>query len=127
MANPTGTWQVNGNGFRGELVIAAVDAAGNLNGTIYGDAISGFWDETTQRIFFSRNLNPNDPTALQVFTGYHFDANQSLFPKGPAVSPPAPPFQFRMLTGDFVAFAGGGGVASRPAYGWMARIDVPPP
>jgi hypothetical protein len=100
MPNPTGTWQINGNGFRGELVISSVDPQGNLSGTVFGDPIVGFWDETSQKIIFARSLNPADPFALQVYTGFHFDANQPLFPPGGAVQPPTPPFQFRILTGS---------------------------
>ena len=124
MANPTGTWQINANGFRGELVISSVDSQGNLSGTVFGDPIVGFWDETSQKIIFARSLNPADPSTLQVYTGFHFDANELLFPVGGTVQPPVPPFPFRMLTGSFEAFAGGGGVVSRPTYGWMARMNV---
>jgi hypothetical protein len=35
MADPTGTWQVNANGFRGELVISTVDALRNLSATFF--------------------------------------------------------------------------------------------
>jgi len=124
MSNPTGTWQINANRFRGDLVISSVDAQGNLNGTVLGDPIVGFWDEGSQKITFARSLNSADPFALQVFTCFHFDANQPLFPGGGGVQPPTPPFQFRVLTGSFEAFAGGGGVASRSTYGWMARMNV---
>lgn len=124
MAAPTGTWQINGNGWRGELVITSVDAQGNLSGTVFGDQIQGFWDETSQMITFARSLNPAKPFALQVYTGFHYDANQSLFPAGGAIEPPEPPFQFRMLNGSFEAFAQNGGVASRTTYGWMARKNV---
>jgi hypothetical protein len=82
MSNPTGTWQINANRFRGDLVISSVDAQGNLNGTVLGDPIVGFWDEGSQKITFARSLNSADPFALQVFTGFHFDANQPLFPAG---------------------------------------------
>ena len=130
MANPMGTWQMNANGYRGELVINAVDPQGNLRGTVFGNPIVGFWDETAQKILFVRSTNPADPSEMQVYTGFHFDANQPLFPTGgtvpppPPSFPPAPPFQFRMLTSSFEAFAGPGGVASRRTYGWMARRNV---
>jgi hypothetical protein len=133
-----GTWQMNANGYRGELVITAVDPQGNLSGTVFGNPLVGFWDETAQKIFFVRNTNPADPSKMQVYTGFHFDANQPLFLEGgtvpppppfppppfPPPFPPTPPFQFRMLTGSFEAFAGTGGVASWRTYGWMARRNV---
>lgn len=124
MANPTGTWQINANGYRGELVISSVDAQGNLSGTIFGDPIVGFWNETAQEIIFARGQNPANPSNVQVYSGVHFDANQPLFPAGGTVQPPTPPFQFRMLTGSFYAFAGTGSSAARPTYGWMARRNV---
>jgi hypothetical protein len=121
MSDPTGTWQINGNGWRGELVISS-DPQGNLSGTVFGNPIVGFWDEASQKIIFARSLNPADPFALQVYTGFHFDANQPLF--GGADGPPTAPFDFRVLTGSFEAFAAAGGAASRSVYGWMARISV---
>ena len=124
MPNPTGTWQINANGWRGDLVISSVDAQGNLTGTVLGDPIAGFWDEGSQKITFARSLDSTDPFALQVYTGFHFDANAPLFSGGGGNQPPTPPFQFRILTGSFEAFAGGGGVASRSTYGWMARMNA---
>jgi hypothetical protein len=117
-----GTWQINANGWRGELVISSVDSAGNLSGTVFGNPIVGFWNDVSQEITFARSLNSADPFALQVYKGFHFDANQPLFSSSGGA--PTPPFAFRMLTGSFEAFSAGGGSASRPTYGWMARMEV---
>jgi hypothetical protein len=125
MANPVGTWQINANGFRGDLVISSVDPQGNLTGTIFGDPVVGFWNETAQKIIFARSTGGGGFAALQIYTGFHFDANQPLFPAGGTVQPPAPPFQFRMLVGSFEALSGGsGGAASRSTFGWMARQNA---
>ena len=83
MSNPTGTWQINANGHRGDLVISSVDAQGNLSGTVFGDPIVGFWNEGSQKITFARSQNATDPLALQVYTGFHFGANAPLFAGGP--------------------------------------------
>jgi hypothetical protein len=121
MALPTGLWQLNGNGFKGDLNIQAVDAQGNLNGTVYGQQILGFWDEGAQKITFMRIINPNDPSTFQIFTGFMYDSNAPLF--GEAGNPPNPQ-NFKILNGFFEAFGGTGAVAQRVLYGWMARKSI---
>ena len=34
---------------------------GELQGTLFGKAIVGFWDELSQKVMFVRLLNPADP------------------------------------------------------------------
>jgi hypothetical protein len=57
MAVPVGTWHVVTNLYSSILTITAVDASGNLTGTIQVSAtetysISGTWDATKQQISF---------------------------------------------------------------------------
>ena len=109
---PTGTWKINGNSFRGDLVITSVDGSGKLTGTIYGgQSIIGFWDEASQKITFMRLINPADPSTFQIFTGYLFSncATDCL----------------HTLAGSFEAFAGSGATAQRTVYGWFAQISIP--
>jgi len=107
---PTGNWNINGNGFRGDLVINSVDSAGRITGTVYnGQTIIGFWDESSQKITFMRIIEPSDPSTFQIFTGYLFrncDTGGCLY----------------TLAGSFEAFAGTGAVAQRTLYGWFAQI-----
>ena len=125
MPAPTGTWTINGNGFKGALVLTP-DAQGNLSGTVFGDQLRGFWDEGAQKITFIRGNNPSNPNNVQIYTGFLFVSNSPLFP-APPPSPPEPPPatpDFRLLTGYFEAFAGTGGKRQRNLFGWMARQDV---
>ena len=104
MALLTGTWSMNGNGHLGQLIINSVDAQGKLNGTVYGQAIEGFWDDRSQKITFIRVTSTTDPSRLQIYTGFQFK------------TPPNPGggqnFSYT-LSGYFEAFAGTGAVAHR--------------
>ena len=109
---PQGQWAINGNSFEGQLNITSIDANGNLQGTVYGQQISGFWDGTSQKITFMRLTNPSDPSTFQIYTGFLFrnqNGGDMLY----------------TLTGFFEAFQGTGGVAQRVLYGWFAQINVP--
>ena len=115
MALLTGTWSMNGNGHLGQLIINSVDAQGKLNGTVYGQAIEGFWDDRSQKITFIRVTSTTDPSRLQIYTGFQFK------------TPPNPGggqnFSYT-LSGYFEAFAGTGAVAHRTLYGWYASVNV---
>jgi hypothetical protein len=107
---PLGTWTINGNGSQGTLSITAVDATGKLTGTVYGQTISGFWDEASQSITFMRQVGTTSAT-VQVFTGYLFSncaSNTCTY----------------TLAGSFMAFTPTGGTAARHEFGWYARIGV---
>ncbi len=115
MALLTGTWNMNGNGYQGQLIVTSVDAQGNLNGTVYNNPIQGFWDESSQKITFMRIITASDPSRLQIYTGYLFK------------TPPRPRagqnFTYT-LSGFFEAFAGTGASAQRNLFGWYASITV---
>jgi hypothetical protein len=105
----TGTWQVDGNGSRGDLIIQGIDSRGRVSGTIYGQSINGWWDEDARRITFLRVPNQQDPRSEQTFDGYAWDE-------------PAGADTDFFLAGSFETYAGGGGSAKRPTYGWFARM-----
>jgi hypothetical protein len=46
---PRALWSITANGFMGDLHITSVDNQGNLSGTVFGQSISGFWDEASQK------------------------------------------------------------------------------
>lgn len=102
-----GQWNVNGNGFTGVLNLLGVDGSGNINGTVFGDPVAGFWDEVSQTITFLRISNPADPSTMQVYTGHMFSNGAQ-----------------RTLAGAFEAFQGTGAVARRVKYGWFAQIST---
>lgn len=104
---PTGNWSLNANGSLGTLVIASVDATGNVSGSAFGNPIEGFYDSDANELFFLRILSTTNPSANQIYTGYLFQ-NAALF----------------TLAGYFEAFAGSGGTTQRHRFGWFARRRV---
>ena len=107
MPNIRGPWDINGNGYTGQLWIEGVDAQGNLlpSSTVFGgEPILGFWDDAASRLTFMR-YNNGDPSSFQIYTGYLMisQADQSL-----------------SFAGSFEAFQGTGATANRPVYGWYA-------
>ena len=103
-AFPLGYWGIWANGHQGPLTISAVDQQGNIEGEVFGNRISGFWDGTAKKITFMRRSHPADDSAMQIYTGYLF----LMSDRRPA------------LSGFFEAFRGAGGTASRVVYGWAA-------
>lgn len=101
-----GEWSFNGNGFPGTLRITSMTGEGHIAGTVYGQAIYGFWDETSKRISFVRVINIFDPHAQQIFTGFLLT--------GPDSNP-------LTLAGSFERFASTGAFPARPLYGWYAQ------
>ncbi|MBT9315827.1 hypothetical protein [Leptothoe spongobia] len=62
-----------------------------------------------------RIIAPDDPSTLQIYTGYLFTT-----PNRPAPGQDVT----HTFTGFFEAFAGTGAVAERILYGWLASISV---
>lgn len=106
---PIGDWKFNGNGSTGTLKISPVDGNGNVQGSVFGDPIIGFWDEDAQKITFIRITDSKDPSTLQFHTGYMFSNEEGA---GKLYS----------LTGSFEGFSGTGAKAQRTTYGWYAQI-----
>ncbi|MDQ4144817.1 MAG: hypothetical protein M3198_13980 [Actinomycetota bacterium] len=107
-----GDWSINGNGFEGTLKLAGVDAQGRVSGSVFGDPITGFWDEDAQKLTFVRGVNPTDPAKVQLYRGYQFgneDENRTDF--------------IWTLAGSFEALGGTGATANRTVYGWFARLQ----
>ena len=118
MSLPTGSWEIDANGYVGELEIKSI-TNGRLTGTVLGNPIDGFWSNSMKRIVFMRVIDPNDASTLQVFTGYYW---RELQP---------PPIGTSFLAGFFEAFQGSGGTAKRSVFGWTARkttlVEMGPP
>ncbi|SRR6266508_4943686 len=112
MGIPTNeNWEINANGAHGALNITSIDAQGRLQGMVFGQKLVGWWDDEDQRMAFLRIGDPNDPASCQSFIGY-------AWTKG---SPGVTTF---FLAGSFDTYAGGGGSAKRPSYGWFASVQV---
>ena len=111
-----GKWKINANGSEGELDITAIDAEGNLSGTIFGsNQILGFWDDFSQRITFMRIVPPLNLLTIQIFTGYLFQN---------PIAPTAGQNVKLTLTGFFDAFKGTGRKAQRVLCGWFAQTEI---
>lgn len=118
MALPAGDWAIDANGFRGTMTIRGVDAAGNLDASLVIDApradqMIGFWADVAKKITFIRVLNPQDPSANQIYTGFYFNNERDR-----------PTDVTHTLSGFFEAFQGTGGIAERVLYGWVANITT---
>jgi hypothetical protein len=107
----TGNWNIDGNGSHGILAIQGVDAQGRLNATVYGQRVVGWWDEEDRRITFLRLIDPHDPTSFQSFSGYAWDEQSG-------------PDRDYYLAGSFETYAGAGGTAAKPTYGWFAHLHI---
>ena len=90
---------------------------GRLTGTVFGNQITGFWNEATRTVTFFREPPGATPNygAVQVYTGYLFQN-----PRVPVGSENVT----LTLAGSFVALAGSGGTAQRTVYGWYAQISL---
>jgi len=111
-----GKWKINANGSEGELYITAIDAQGNLSGTVFGNnKILGFWDDFSQRITFMRIAPPLNLLTIQIFTGYLFQN---------PIAPTAGQNVKFTLTGLFEAFKGTGRKAQRVLCGWFAQTEI---
>ncbi len=103
MPESVGTWSINANGSQGHLQVEAVDGEGNLTGSVFGQPITGFWDDVAKSITFVRIASIGDASANQIYTGYLIDKPSTV------------------LVGSFQAFKGTGGATRRALFGWFAE------
>ncbi len=47
-----GKWEIDANGVKGTLAIAAVDELGRVSGTLFERKITGWWSERARRLSF---------------------------------------------------------------------------
>lgn len=108
------TWDANGDGFAATIYFDTLDANGNVAGKFDdGTPLAGFWNDAESRITFYRVAHPNNPAALQIFTGYLVQPQPD---SGTSVA----------LTGYYEGFRGTGAVARRSIYGWYATLKTGP-
>ena len=63
-----GTWQIDANGFQSQLNITSLDNAGGpLQGSVFGDNVTGSWSNASPQISFTRQLSSG---ATQSYTGF---------------------------------------------------------
>jgi len=100
-----GTWNVNGNGYGGSLIISSVDSSGDLTGTFLGNTILGFWSASEYKITFIREIGSTAPS-WQIYVGYYAQTGPATF------------------NGYFDAYSGTGATALIPRYGWTAVLET---
>jgi len=107
MALQTGNWTFNGVGSAGNLSVTGVDDQGNVQGTLDGNAIQGFFDSNARKLVFMCT-NPNDGS-IQLFSGYLFSSVKVDFLQ-------------ETLIGTVESFYGSGPQVQVSTDGWYANI-----
>jgi hypothetical protein len=106
MPLPVGTYTINANGTKGTLVIGST-STGSVNGTVFGQPISGFFDETEQEFHFLR-VTSSELATFQVYQG-------TLFSFSPTAST-----NIFTLAGEFLSFPATGPAAPST---WLAQLS----
>jgi hypothetical protein len=112
MPLPIGTWNINADGFTGSLIVGS-DGSGGFNGTVFGDPIVGYFDETSQTFTFMR-LSGGGLTQVQTYHGNLFKVVQTQNVGGTITQTTT-----FTLTGDFQTFPATGTVN---VFAWFAQI-----
>ena len=107
MPLPVGTYTINANGSVGQLVIGST-STGTINGTVFGQPFTGFFDETEQELRFIRVTSPQ-LTTFEVFEG-------TLFSFSPDIS-----HVIDTLAGEFRSYPATGPVTP---FLWSAQLIV---
>ncbi len=129
MPQPTGTWTIDANGFKGTLNFnpPIPTSPGILSGTIdidigFTDTLQGVWSDLAQEIVFNRiRIQGRRIVWIQTYTGYLILTNEPIFSGVQGPPPPIP--DVRLLTGEFVGI-GAGSSPGRPRFGWAARQPI---
>lgn len=124
MPLPTGQWSAIVNGEQLQLVIDGVNAnTGELQGSIGGSLLRGFWDEVAQEVTFAAITGPlpavynnvaQDVTGkFRVFSGYLMQTPTN----------PQPGMDLTWtLAGTYAAGPEVGGTSRRACFGWYATV-----
>ena len=107
MSLPTGKWTFNGGGSAGDFTVTSSDDQGNLAGTLDGQSVQGFYDESARKLAFM-TTNPND-SAIQVFTGQLFSVVKV-------------DYATTTVVGTVETFSGSGSQVSVSSDGWYATL-----
>src|SRR5262245_59315395 len=105
MPLPSGSWNINASGTVGTLTVAP-DGMGGFNGTVFGQPLVGFFDETARTFRFLRVMSP-DLSTFQVYTGVLFQCST------------APNTITFTLAGTFEVFPSTGAVSY---FSWLANM-----
>jgi hypothetical protein len=69
MPLPVGNWDISADGSTGTLSVSA--SGSGFSGTLFGDPITGFFDETSQCFRFMLS-GPGSPPHVQIYAGTLF-------------------------------------------------------
>ena len=118
MPLPTGTWKAIVNGAETALSTATPNAQGQFGGTLFGTAVSGFWDESSQKMTFTYVTVGGAPETA-VFEGHLFRTPPDPGPGQDVVASLAGTFQMTVAgSGNKLPVA----TARRNTFAWLAQI-----
>jgi hypothetical protein len=120
MSAPIGTWNINANGVTGILTLSGpVNITGTqaytLTGTVFGDPLTGVWDDDSQVLSFSRATHNGPDFQFEVYSGTllpSYSTPNELVP-GTGQVP-------RMITGNFGTARASASFGPFDRYGWFA-------
>jgi hypothetical protein len=118
---PLGKWHIFGNEELGELVITSLDTLGNLEGTVFGDKISGRFHASSGNIHFLRVTGTPPPlhsgdTRPYTYVFQIYSGHLSTVAKNVDIS------QY-LLAGSYVTLLPPS-VPASPDFGWYATISI---
>jgi hypothetical protein len=113
MPLPVGTWNITANGSTGTLAIGS-DGAGGFNGTVFGQSLVGFFDETNQAFTFMRIESAN-LSSFQTYSGTLFKVVQTQNVGGTITQT-----TIYTLAGNFEAFPATGPIS---VFSWLAQMS----
>src|SRR3974390_2848524 len=119
MAAPIRTWNINANGVTGILILSgAVPITGStavsVTGTVFGDPLTGVWDDESQLLSFTRATHVGPDFSFEVYTGTLFQPYAT--PNGPVPGQGVP----LMIAGNFGTARAVAEFPSFDQYGWFA-------
>jgi hypothetical protein len=112
MSAPNGTWNINANGVTGILTLTG---SGPITGTVFGDPLTGVWDDESQVLSFSRATHNGPDFQFEVYSGTllpSYNTSNELVPGTGRV--PA------MITGDFGTARAAATFGPFDRFGWFA-------
>jgi hypothetical protein len=121
MPLPVGTWNIAAGGATqtnsGTLVVSSVES-GSVVGTVFGDPMTGFFDEASQRFRLMRTV-AGVPPVIETYEGALFQTE--VFENFNNLSGPNGTLQIITFTlaGDWKSFAALGAVADN-SWTWVA-------
>jgi hypothetical protein len=117
MPLPVGNWDISADGSTGTLSVSA--SGSGFSGTLFGDPITGFFDETSQCFRFMLS-GPGSPPHVQIYAGTLFTTVTTSEVAGATYQTTT-----YTLGGSFDDFLATGTLVAN-AYTWLATMSTAP-